>query len=78
MDLVRIPGGSFELGWRFTLPSDLRANAELAETIDFQISRCSPARTVELAAFAFRLGDADIEDCFCETLEECFVRPVRA
>ena len=48
MDLVTIPAGQFDLGWRFEVPMALRANPVVAEGY---VSRCSPKRRVTLAAF---------------------------
>lgn len=48
MDFVTIPGGEFDLGWRFGLPEPLSSNATAAEAY---VARCSPKRRVTLASF---------------------------
>jgi hypothetical protein len=50
MDFASIPGGTYELGWRFTLPDRVRELAD-KDAVDGYIARCSVARKVDLAPF---------------------------
>src|SRR5215831_19448543 len=51
MDFVAIPGGTFDLGWRFTLPNHVRDDPDTASAVDSYIAMCSEARKVKLPTF---------------------------
>jgi hypothetical protein len=51
MDFVAIPGGTFDLGWRFALPKQIRDNTDTASAVESYIAMCSEARKVTLPPF---------------------------
>jgi len=51
MTFALIPAGTYELGWRFTLPDRVWEKADVASVVERHIAMCSVARRVELAPF---------------------------
>jgi hypothetical protein len=69
MDLVVVPGGTFELGWRFTLPSEIRVSSDAARFVDDFITRCSPRRNVALPAFEIAREPVQLADLLGDPYE---------
>jgi len=62
MDLITIHGGRFHLGWRFTLPEEVRLDPETASLVDECIGKCSSERIVALPTFRIARRPIQISD----------------
>lgn len=51
MDFVTVPGGTFDLGWRFSPPEIAQTDPDAMAAIQGYISMCSPKRQVVLPSF---------------------------
>ena len=74
MEFVSIPGGNYELGWRFdaSLPQDVKQALQSFMPMDELLTRFSPARTVTLPSFEIATTALDAEDLLGELDDDDF------
>jgi len=62
MDLVVIPGGTYQLGWRFASPSGVHVASDAASAVADFITRCSAKRNVSLPTFEIARDPVPLAD----------------